>query len=264
MTVHVTFGASAGGSLRTALRTLGRGDEVLYLADDLSFGPIDVPNARHRMQWKDDELGLEPLPEIEEHIAAFWRRVATEETELVAWMSRKSVQEYCGFLELLRCAKKAPISVVDVADVEFPQPEMAMAFSWIGDKWILQLGLLDRAMRVSDDDRARYLIEWQRLRDENADLRILTPSGLSSEPITYFDDMLVSLVTDDWQRCARVIGNALHVTSDGPFRQCSSDVFLFERLIRLIDDHVIDGRADEEFWSLRESWVRRHRAESAT
>jgi len=262
--VHVTFGASAAGSLRIALRALGRTDAVLYLPDDLSLGPINPPDPRRRVQWAADELGSDDDPALLAHIEEFWTTVTTlpAGTELVAWMSRRYVTEYCGFLELLR--RVPSLSVVDVADHEFvgrdgaPCPDISQAFAYVDDQRIVGMNLLASATPVSAAQRISYGAEWQRVREHDRELRVLTPEGLTSVPIDHFDATILSGITRDWQSCARVMARALTSLGEGTFRQVSSDVFLFERLLNLIDDEVVEGRnkQGEELWSLFDSSVR--------
>jgi len=260
--IHVTFGASAAGSLKMALRTLGRSEEVLHLSDDLAYGPINPPEPRLRAAWSANELGEDEDPKLIAHIEEFWSRVAGLRTDVVAWMSRRYATEYCGLLELLSRIQ-VPISLIDVAEIEFrgldgaPSPDTSMAFGFVGDPHIVEHNLFDRAIHLSSTARDAYLAEWQTLRDENAALRALTSKGLTSAPITHFDDTIISCVTSEWQSCARVVGESLFRTSPGPFRQGGGDTFLFSRLLTLIDEGVLEGRNEQELWSMRESWVRR-------
>ena len=96
---------------------------------------------------------------------------------------------------------------------------------------------------------------------ENAALRILTDAGLVSAPITFFDDQIRALITDDWQRCARIVGGMMEVVSTGHVQQFHSDVFFYVRLLHLLDeDSDIEGRNDDgpdALWSMHTSWVRR-------
>lgn len=260
--VHVAFSPSGLGSLKLALKTMGRDEEVLGLADDLSFGPIDVRDVHERMQWGVDELGFDPSPEIEAHIEAFWRRIEAVRVEIVAWTSRRHVSEYCGFLELLRRAKGAPISCVNVADIACaeadgsPIPILSTAFSWIPPHTIVENDLINRATSISAERRSAYEGEWQRLRKENAPLRVLTTSGLVSAPITHFDNLIRSCVSNTWERCAVVVGRAIRKT-EGEFCQCSGDQLLFNRLQNLVKRNEIDGKKEQERWTLRDGWVRR-------
>ena len=261
--VHVTFHQSAAGSLKMALKSLGRDEQVWCLVDDLSYGPISPGDVRQRMQWTVDELGFHEEPLVEELITEFWQRIDGLRTEeVVAWISRRYVTEYCGFMEVLWRLGEACVSVVDVADVEFtrrdglPSPTTSLAFSVVPDTQIVEKNLFDLARRVSDVERKRYAADWRRLREESGELRVLTDSGVVSVPINYYDSTILSLVTNEWQSCARVVGNTVGKMMEGPYRQCSSDELFFDRLLKLIDDDVIEGKNEQELWSMRESWVR--------
>src|SRR6185503_3410737 len=183
--LHVTFGESAAGSLKLALQTLGREEEeVLPLVDFLCVGPIDPGDVHERVEWGIENIGL--WEDAEEAIATFWTRVTTTPSEIVAWISRRDANEYCGFLELVWRVKGAPISVVDIAEVDFPGPDgtpspnLSKRFGWVHDRWIVEKALFERARPVSDVERKRYEAEWRRLRQENGELRVLTDSGVAS------------------------------------------------------------------------------------
>ena len=91
----------------------------------------------------------------------------------------------------------------------------------------------------------------------------MASTGLVSAPISYFDELILACIPNEWRFSARVIGEAMSRTNE-PFHQCGSDSFLFERLLRLMDDGVVEGRLApdqngnvDELWSPRNSVVRR-------
>lgn len=250
--LHVTFTASAAVSLRQALDRLGRKEEVLPLVDDLALGPIDPGTFQERRQWMDDELGNE-YDDWEEQIPVFWARVTTMRTPIVAWLSKWDARELCGFLELLWRVKDVPVSIVDVSDV-------SPSFSLIRSDVMIDRKLFERATLVTDPDRARCEAEWQRLRAENAPLRVMTERGLVSAPITHFDETIRSFITDVWQKCSKVGGNALSKLWADGYIQPGSDMLVFSRLLALMDDETIEGESSEEYWSAQSSRVRRRPA----
>ena len=69
--------------------------------------------------------------------------------------------------------------------------------------------LWDFAKPWQINERRRYLELWQQLRSENAPLRVIDGDRLASAPISFFDELLMSFVTDHWQKVARVVGHAL-------------------------------------------------------
>src|SRR5690606_33694643 len=113
--------------------------------------------------------------------------------------------------------------------------------------------LLDRARTLSQTEIDRDRETWRRLRTEDAALRVLDSSVLLSAPITFFDDLILSCATEDWQRSARVIGDSLWESSSR-YHQ-AGDLFLWSRLLELVDAGALDGRGD--FSTMRTSWVRR-------
>lgn len=142
----------------------------------------------------------------------------------------------------------------------FPVPADFTGVLGVPDEQIVEHDLFERATRVSEVDRRRYEAEWHRLREENGPLRVLADSGLVSAPITQYDDTILSFVADEWQNCATVVARTFAALGEGPYRQCTSDQLIFGRLLTLIDEELVEGKNEQELWSMRESWVRRRRA----
>lgn len=243
-----------------ALERLELKQEVIALVDDLGYGPIEPGTLAQRDAWIDEELGIEADPWRAEKIPAFWEQVTTTQAPIIAWLSTRCADESCGLLELLHRRRDMPdtaatVSVVDAADI-------AEDFAVVRSDVIVDRKLIERIAPVTDADRARHLADWQRLRAENAPLRVLTPEGLVSAPITHFDDTILSFVTNDWQPCSRVIAATIKKLAEGRYRQPDSEDLLFSRLLAFTDDDDagIEGQNDGEFWSMRTSKVRRRPA----
>jgi hypothetical protein len=252
--IHDTFSASARICLAQAFERLGLRHEVLPLVDDLGYGPIEPGTLAQRDAWIDDELGVEADPWRAEKIPAFWERVTSTSQPIVAWMSTRSVSERCGLLALLHRVTHVPVSIVDVAD-------LADAFAHERSDVIVDQKLLERATPVTDAERARHQAEWQRLRAENAPLRVMTGDGIGSAPITHFDEIVLAGVTGEWQTGARVVAAAIAKLAAGPYRQSDTDDLLFARLLVLADDDgAVEGKNDAEFWSMKTSKFRRRPA----
>lgn len=263
--LHVTFGQSAAGSLQLALASLGLGNEpVATFCDDHSMGPVGDGN--QRAEWQRTEwYGHDPIA-CDDVVVAFWEQVSAWPGRLVVWMSSWASAELCGLHLLCWRLPQANIHVIDVSTVDFvpdtiPIYDERQAFSIVRDERIVQHSLLERAKPLSDLERAELRSTWARLRDENAPLRVVTDTGLVSQPITYFDERIRAPIQPEWQRCARVVGTVLSELSQQRLRELDSDVFVFTRLLRLIDTcDDIEGRnddGDDAPWSMRRSSVRR-------
>ena len=105
----------------------------------------------------------------------------------IAWLSRRSTQEYAGFLEWLWRLGEEPIEVVDLTDVvvagskDAPTKQrLAISLGLLPPRTILENDLPDRPEILNPILRARYRELWGRLKVENAPLRILSEGELVS------------------------------------------------------------------------------------
>jgi hypothetical protein len=161
--------------------------------DDLSFGPIAPPDAEMRRRWVEHELGYE-WEDVCAESASFWDDALSQTDRRVAWLSRRSTLEYCGFLEWLWRLGEQPFGLVDLTDVTVvgraidgsPISRRADSIGLLHPHEIVDSGFLDSAQEVTPYVRRRYRDVWARLRVENAPLRVLGPDGLVSAPITHF------------------------------------------------------------------------------
>jgi hypothetical protein len=64
--------------------------------------------------------------------------------------------------------------------------------------------LWDLAEPLPMTERLRYRELWGQLLSENAPLRVIDGDKLVSAPMSYFDSVLMSYVTDKWQKIAMV------------------------------------------------------------
>jgi len=89
--------------------------------------------------------------------------------------------------------------------------------------------------------RGRYLELWRQLRSENAPLRVIDGDRLVSAPISFFDSLLMSYVTDNWQKVSRVVGQALVSRMDDCIIQ-PGDTFLAARGNALVENGRLEIR----------------------
>jgi hypothetical protein len=99
--LHIVFSQTAAGSLSQALRDAGREDRVVGPCDNLALGPINPPDLQTRVHWMEKELRCTGGEWGHAEEEAFWKAALVEGVHRVAWMSRRSAPEYCGFLEWL-------------------------------------------------------------------------------------------------------------------------------------------------------------------
>jgi Protein of unknown function/Domain of unknown function (DUF1835) len=250
-TIHVVFCTSAAEELRDAFAKVGRTDQVAAFPDNLSYGPINPPDPDVRAQWMVEELHEENLRELRSSIEAFWA-TALAETRRVAWLSRQSTSDYTGFLEWLRRVGDANFDLVDLThahvvrrgqDGQSLPPQPALPLALIHSDTIVRSELWDLARPIIPAERESYHRLWERLRTENAPLRVLKEGQLVSAPMSHFDPLVLSCVTLEWRRAMLTVGYALaSYLDDGCFQ--TTDTVLCTRIRALIQAGQIEARGD--------------------
>jgi len=261
--LHVVFTPSGVSCLRQALADAGRDDQVISSFDDLSFGPINPPDFSLRAKWVENELGWAGWDDIAPDSETFWREAVSPGRRKIAWLSRRSAMEYAGFLEWLWRLDDAPCEVVDLTEVKVsfrpedgpPRPPALATSLGLLDPDIIHGDMLwDLARPLQHSAREQYRNLWQQLRSENAPLRMIDGDKLVSAPISAFDPMLMSCVTDNWQKVARIIGQALVLGIDDCIIQ-SGDVFLAGRINALVESGRLEIQGESAL-KMRASQVR--------
>jgi hypothetical protein len=239
----------AAASLEMAIRQTGREDRVVCHQDNLAVGPIDPPEPQERWAWMDRELP--PAYSSEEGFpdhSAFWREALHEDARKVAWMSRRSAPEYCGFLEWLWRLGEQPCEVVDLTDMRVGN-RRPFSLSQLDPQEIVDDGLLHRTRHLDAVARGEYLGTWRRLRIENAPLRVVGPNGIQSAQLSYFDSQLLSFATTGCQKPARMIGNVMgewvwpEIEPHEPYFQAGDGV-LAARIPVLVEQGLLEGRGN--------------------
>jgi hypothetical protein len=233
--LHVVFSYSAKAGLREAL---GPEAAIVRFSDDLSYGPINPPEAVARRAWTDAYLGYDN-PDITDDEQLFWPRVLDLDVKRVAWFSRRNAHEYCGFLEYLRRLENLPTNIVDATGSRHSGGEAFRSVATIPAMLLKGVDLLGGQRVLNASEWAGFLSLWDRLRAEAAELRIVADDlSLSSAPLSYFDQELVSLTSESWRPMQLVLADAL-------VRWPVGDIFLMSRLYALSDAGFLDFRDTE-------------------
>jgi Protein of unknown function/Domain of unknown function (DUF1835) len=281
--LHIVFSDSGATALRKALRSEGRDDRVISLLDDLSFGPINPPDADMRKTWVEQEFGFAGWPDTPEGpwpwaetefgdvsweelgstARKFWDEAQSSQYRKIAWLSRRSAKEYAGFLEWLWRMGDAPCEVIDVTDTMTAQryrtkppgpPIPAAGLAKLLPDEIQEKKLFDRAEVLPPAAQAHYRDQWRQLREENAPLRVTDGDVLISAPITFFDQLLLSQAQSDWRKVAMVIIQAWEAHNDEHLFQVR-DMVLAARINALVGSGKLEFQGMTAF-DMRASEVR--------
>jgi hypothetical protein len=247
----VVFTPSGAVDLRKALARLGRDEEVIALVDDLSFGPIDPQNPEARHRWVESELGYSGWEDVVREAEEFWMQALSAGSVKVAWISRRTASEYAGFLAWLARLGDLPCEIVDPTDAMIGDdsdnrqvlPKRAIPLALLSSNQIVANDILNLRKELAADERSRYAEMWRKLRTENAPLRIISGDTLVSAPISFFDPLLLSHATTNWQKQALVVGKVLTTFLDNSVFQ-TGDLVLVARLRALARAGLLESRGD--------------------
>jgi hypothetical protein len=184
------------------------------------------------------------VPECEGYFETFWNRVTTADNRLVIWFGRHSAQELAFFLAMADRLGDRSYDIVDVTGARSPAVSLVLT-----DRLRMLLGT-ERPVTSQEREEARG--HWRRLRVENAPFRVVTPMGLVSAPVDYFDPLLIERATQEWRQIARVVGDTMTCNFE-PYWQVG-DLMLRARVVALVGEGKL--LADGDPWDMPSCRVR--------
>jgi hypothetical protein len=252
-TQHIVFSDYGAEILRAALAVAGRDERVIALPDDLRFGPIAPGDVGQRCSWCEAQFGAEGWQDVAAQTQEFWQAALGPGHNHVVWMSRRSVQDYTGFLEWLWRLGDAPCAVIDLTEVKvvhrddagrLSRPHFAVCLALLSGAQIIDGKLFDRAQPLAAEARRRERALWQKLREENAPLRVIAPDRtLISAPLSYFDAELMANADAGWRKVARVVGQTMGAYWDATIVN-HHDAFLAARIRALVAEGRLQSQGD--------------------
>jgi hypothetical protein len=247
---HFVFTLSGAGNLVRALRSAGREDPVVATCHDFNFGPIDPSDPSARTKWLEKELGRIDRKDTGRS-ERVWDEGRFPGHRKVAWFTRRSAMEYAGFLDWLWHRGDTPCDVVDLSEVELSYPpregpsgqRILPSLALLHEDIIAHNKLWELAEPLPMTERLRYRELWGQLLSENAPLRVIEGDKLVSAPISFFDSMLMSYVTDKWQRAVIVFASVTISHWDDEIWQ-TDETFLAARMRSLVESGRVEIRGE--------------------
>jgi len=199
------------------------------MPDDLSCGPIASGETAERVAWWAEYYDPQ---ETHERLAAFWAGLAATSDRLILWFSRHAAAELAFFYACVERLGDRPYGVLEVTGLNGPnrvsilQPESLRA-------------LFGKEKTLSSQERREAIDHWRRLRSENTPFRVVTPAGLVSAPLEYFDSWLLANSGESPRPLMSLVGEAM-VEFSGQV----GNVMLQERVFALVADGVLVAEGD--------------------
>jgi len=191
-----------------------------------------------------------------------WNAALSIPGRRIAWVARRMAYEYCGFLEWLRQLGDAPCEIVDLHDLSFDWHKsdgtvdraQVPSVGLIHPEHIRDNAFWDLARPLSARERQSYLALWDKLRAENAPLRVMNGDTLVSAPISYYDDLVLADTEENFRKVARIVGSALGWGRHTP----KANLYVFHaRVNKLVQAGVLEAKGNTA--QMRYSEVRRVR-----
>jgi hypothetical protein len=250
--IHVVPGLSAAGTIREALARLRLKEKVIGIGDHLGYGPIDG-DLQARREWIDNNLG-EAYGGCVRGAELACREALTPDVFPIIWTCRSNAGDHAGFLDFLSRVGDRVFGLVDATGVTL-QGRAGLgrveALGIVTEAQMISAGLFERRREMSPAEIAEGRETWRRLKAENAPLRVTENDRLLSKPVSFFDAELLEEVPQDWERAARIVGNAMCRLFDS--HHCVSDAFIWGRYLTLAEQGAVEIRGEG---SMRDCHIR--------
>lgn len=230
--LHLAPSEYAAKSVRNALASVGRDDEVIGWRDSYSDGPLSDADgdATLRAGWW-SRLRGESVAAADLRDADLWDRVRASPAAVVLWHGPHAAEAIFAKRACFHLPDREPYEATTPGRTgRLPAFYGAVAISSEEDlveAWRKRARVSDAAARAA---------EWLRLRADGGEwLRDLDGETIVHLPLTAHDDELVRTCRGDWRGSILVVGTVLTVRP-------RSDAFLFWRVRELLAAGVLEGR----------------------
>ena len=236
-------------------------EKIVNCWGDYQAGPIAV-SLEERADWLCQhyyDVGLDGAGMREEYLKQnieFSKVAANGDVLKTIWYSKVCAGDYCGYLEFLYRARENH-DVINVIELTEALPDENERYSVcsgsIGPNHFVEA--MKSCRPPHGEELTSGASKWSKLCNENADLRMIGAEGLVSLELSYFDDDILKLLTKDFQKAARVVGNSMGaIDGKRDVVQGYSDMFYFSRLKELHRQGRIEWQGSRDY--MREAAVR--------
>jgi len=220
--IHLIVGDVAAHALEEAVKLDERlNGEVVVLKDILHVGFLKneaIPSFSDMRSefWNNVIPEGQPVAEVNdlERLMEISTRLSNDENLMIWYWMAPSPADITAYFWLLHYLKKhiGRVSVVNINGLPFLDDQGKLfypdSFGNIPAKEIIKARKLARVITPSEWETDGD--EWKKLVEENTGIRILEGGKkLSGREIGFYDDMLFSLITQQPQKAAKVVGQAI-------------------------------------------------------
>jgi len=225
--IHIVFGKSAEGTFIYSKAFDMNTIQLICLEDCLNIGPIcdldSVEEIKKRNDWFAEVFYVEiPINEdihikdidVNEDIEIIKKLVENYKNEKIyLWTG------FCAsdFLNTARLLYHLPAPCSNIFIVDFSKFSFQNIFGQVVSPKMLSVTTPSQVCEIAkcfyqltDEKLSQFVKLWKKIKSGNAIVRILDKNGqIIEKEETYFDSLLESFCTSEFQKAARIIGQAL-------------------------------------------------------
>lgn len=217
---HIVFGASTRGTLRQAFKRNQITEQIVAMEDDFMSGPLGNilldRDQTFRLKWWEQVLNEEDktefIPYLRDSYKNFngWANTLTDDDSLLFWVG-ESTTEHTGFMCLLaNLPSSVQVSAVMVSQAYYKRYGKFRPRS-TGEVSPEKLyPLMEDAEVLSPHVMEPYVMNWNRLLQDNGVLRIRKNRQVVTVPEDYFDEDII-------RRAKRICKESIYREQNGFF-----------------------------------------------
>lgn len=242
--LNICFSESANGILEQAVH---EGylieSKTVCIPDDLSLGDISNPK-----NWDTRRKTMLDLYLDQEYIERsckrcyqeFFDQIYNHEKVLIWYANTPS--EFCGLLYTLWLLKETPVAIGAVCcsrTLKRGDNQFSSYYSVSDLRPEEVIRFLPFEVSFSEAEKEEYISEWEKLSDENGELRVYWNETVQTADPSYYDDVILKYISTKPQTVADAVGKFMMTEHLGV-----NDQFVVSRINVLIQKGVLYSDGD--------------------
>ncbi|WP_254600213.1 MULTISPECIES: DUF3658 domain-containing protein [Burkholderia] len=226
--IHITFSEYSLDTVSSAISSGELSGSCILVAGNWHLGPLKERNDPALAEWFSEHFGYVP-----DNVTIGDTSTAVKNQERAcAWVNPTSSEEYANFLHWASICKLRNISLIRFSAQDIHPIGMAR--------------LAVTAPQADPNEIELYAREWANLVEENADFRLLNPSGkLRSFSASHFDKYITGATSNNWTSSPEVV---LHImeTLGSEHQDFPGDIFLYHRIEKFVTSGIVEKQTDSD------------------